>query len=285
MPIKAGSRSCRYDYFIRNYNRRETAMHRIAKLTNGLRRNLAIGVLLVPAFCGTALAQVEPQADELIKSMSKYLAGLPAFEAQYDVDTDYLLQTGEKLQFSASGTIAVNRPDGLHADRRGGFADLDMYFDGSAVTVFGHVRNAYAKVDAKGTIDDALKALRSATGNDFPGGDLLSTDSYRALMNDVESGAYWGTTYVNGIECHYAAFRAKDVDWQIWIQTGAQPLPLKLVITSKWMAGSPQFSLRLRNWNVSSKPDVASFRFTPPAGAKNLGELTPDMIGDPQVRK
>lgn len=261
-------------------------MLKFTPLMTVFRKNAAIGALvLLPALSGTAAAQIEPKADQLVKAMSTHLAGLPAFAVEYDIDIDHLLQSGEKLQFSASGKVTARRPDGLRAERHGGFADVDMYFDGQAVTVYGRLRNAYGTVDAKGSIDDAIKALRAATGNDFPGGDLLSSDAYGALMTDVESGAYWGTTFVNGIECDYLAFRAKDVDWQIWIQAGAQPLPMKLVITSKWMAGAPQFSLRLRNWNPGVKPDAATFRFKPPADAKNLGELTPDMIGDPQVRK
>ena len=46
---------------------------------------------------------------------------------------------------------------------------------------------------------------------------------------------------VNGVDCEYLAFRKADIDWQIWIADGDGPIPLRYVITSKDMPGSPQF--------------------------------------------
>ncbi len=38
---------------------------------------------------------------------------------------------------------------------------------------------------------------------------------------------------MNGIECHHLAFRAEKVDWQVWVQAGDTPLPMKYLIISK----------------------------------------------------
>ena len=40
-----------------------------------------------------------------------------------------------------------------------------------------------------------------------------------------------GLNDVNGRRCHVLAFVEKDSDWQIWIDTGPQLTPCKLVIT------------------------------------------------------
>ena len=61
-----------------------------------------------------------------------------------------------------------------------------------------------------------------------------------------------GTGPVGGIDCDHLAFRNPRVDWQIWIQKGEQPLPLKYVITTKWVTGAPQYSLRLSEWDVDT---------------------------------
>ena len=87
-------------------------------------------------------------------------------------------------------------------------------------------------------------------------------------MTDVTSGSYLGTTWVNGVECDHVAFRAAKVDWQLWVQTGDKPLPMKYVITTKWMTGAPEFSVGCSDWDTQPKIPAGRFEFTPPAGAK-----------------
>ena len=94
------------------------------------------------------------------------------------------------------------------------------------------------------------------------------------LIAETDSGKYWGTTFIGGVECHYLFFRAKEVDWQIWIATGDKPLPIKYVITSKLLAGAPQYAVRTSKWNTSLQVNASQFTFTPPAASKKLEELT-----------
>ena len=42
-----------------------------------------------------------------------------------------------------------------------------------------------------------------------------------------------GRGVIDGVECEHLAFRNQDVDWQLWVQVGAKPIPCKYVITSK----------------------------------------------------
>ena len=72
------------------------------------------------------------------------------------------------------------------------------------------------------------------------------------------------------MSCDHLAFRTDAVDWQIWVRKGDQPLPLKYVITTKWVTGAPQYALRLSNWNVAPEVDAKLFSFAPPADAKKL---------------
>ena len=206
---------------------------RISTLLLGLPLLVAVVVATGRPEPASAQSKVEPEAEMTMRAMSAYLSGLQSFAADYDVDMEYVTRDAEKLQFSASGKIEVSRPDKVHMVRHGGFADLELYFDGKKITLLGTRANAYGELEAKGTIGDALDALRSEMGLELPGGDLLLPNVYDVLMADTHSGAYWGTTRVGGIECHYLAFRGADVDWQIWISTGDKPLPIKLVITSK----------------------------------------------------
>jgi hypothetical protein len=42
-----------------------------------------------------------------------------------------------------------------------------------------------------------------------------------------DGGSYIGREEVGGSVTHHLAFRNPNVDWQIWIRDGQQPLPLK----------------------------------------------------------
>lgn len=71
------------------------------------------------------------------------------------------------------------------------------------------------------------------------------------------------------------AFRDLDVDWQIWIEVGARPIPRKYVVTSKGVGAAPQYTLRIKDWNTDVAISGDAFAFTPPQGANKvaLGDL------------
>ncbi len=106
-----------------------------------------------------------------------------------------------------------------------------------------------------------------------PAGDLLYSNAFEILMQDVASGFVVGKSVVEGKRCDHLAFRAPHVDWQIWIQEGDKPLPRKLVITSTDVSGAPQFAVVMAQWNLA--PDISDkvFDFTPPNDAKKIDFL------------
>jgi hypothetical protein len=95
----------------------------------------------------------------------------------------------------------------------------------------------------------------------MPGTDLLLTHAYDEMMADVLDAKHIGQGVVDGVECEHLAFRGVDTDWQIWIEAGARPIPRKYVITSKALAGAPQYTLRIKDWNTDAIPDADAFAF------------------------
>ena len=227
-----------------------------------------------------AAPKIDADADRILRSMTRYLGGLQAFTAAYDVDDEVVDTDGQKLQFSSSGTFEVQRPGRFHATRTGGFAAAEVFLDGRSVTVLGKNQNAYMQRGGVSTIDGAIDALRQE-GLDLAGADLLYTDSIEGLLTDVTRGIYVGPAVVDGIACDHLAFRAEKVDWQIWVQRGDKPLPLKYAITTKWITGAPQYEIRLHDWNVAPQVDARRFEFTPPAGAKKVESIPTNELGEP----
>jgi hypothetical protein len=242
-----------------------------------------LGIALILGLATTTAAGaagVEGDAKEILRSMSDYLGGLAAFSADADIDNEVVDLQGQKLHLNSSASLVVERPGKLYIHRRGGAGEVELIFDGKVMTIHGMRRNVYVQMDSPGDLDQALKNVRIETGLDFPGADLLYADPYDGLMSGVESGAYLGSGYVNGVECHHLAFRAPQVDWQIWIQTGDTPLPMKYVITTKWVTAAPQYVARFRNWNATPEIESARFDFSPKQGAEKLDSLPVSPTGE-----
>ena len=72
------------------------------------------------------------------------------------------------------------------------------------------------------------------------------------------------------MKCTHLAFRGSEVDWQIWIEDGDKPLPRKFILTSKKVAGEPEFTVLIRSWDMAPELTNSEFSFTPPKGAKKI---------------
>src|SRR5262249_2580523 len=182
-----------------------------------------------------------------------------------------------KIALASSGTVTLERPDRLHATRRGGFSNVEMVFDGKALTLLGKNANLYTQVEAPGSIDQLVDVLRDKYHRPVPAADLLMADPYKELMTQVIDAKDLGSGVIRGTECDHLAFRTKEVDWQIWIAQGARPYPCRYVITSKKVTGWPQYTLDIWAWKAGAEVASDGFKLDLPAGAK---KLTADQVPD-----
>lgn len=238
---------------------------------------VTIGLAADPAAGAEGMAE---DAKGILKAMSSYMSELNAFKMNADIHFEILTQNGQKLQISSMAAIIVERPSKLHVIRKGILADAEFIYDGNQLTLHGKNINAYAQIKKTGTIDDAIRAYEMETGIPAPGADLLFSEPYAILSSGVEQSTHIGTTYVDGVECHHLAFRESKVDWQIWVKTGNEPLPMKYVITSKWQTGAPQYEIRLRNWNTTPVIKTDQFSFQVPKGARRLNTMAVNELGE-----
>lgn len=104
----------------------------------------------------------------------------------------------------------------------------------------------------------------------MPGTDLLLTNSFDELTATVIDARHIGQGVIDGVECEHLAFRGVDTDWQIWVESGARPIPRKYVITSKTLAGAPQYSVRIKEWKTDVPAEADTYVFKPPADAKKV---------------
>lgn len=255
---------------------------------------LALTIMGTTAITPTAATAGEIEAKTLLKAMTDYVAAQKAISFGYDMNLEVVTKDDQKLDLASSGTVELARPDKVRATRSGGFADIETVFDGRTLTILGRNMNVYTQVAVPGSIDHLVDELREKYGRPLPGADLLISDSYDELMADVVDVKDLGSGVIGGTECDHLAFRKKEVDWQIWIAQGDRPYPCRYVITSKVVAGSPEYSVQTRDWKTGSEGASGGFSFVAPAGArqidlkdlaklKDMGELPSNfLVGDTQ---
>lgn len=209
-------------------------------------------------------------AESILRSMSSFMATTKVLSVNADVDFEIISPKGQKLQLSSFVTALIERPAKLHLTRKGMSSDYEIFFNGKLFIVYSRTLNAYSQVEGSGTIDDAFLAHEYTTGLPISGGDFFFSDPFTRLFAGVESSDYMGIAYVLGVRCHHLAFRNAETDWQLWVKVGDQPLPMKYVITTKWVTGAPQYEIRLRDWDTNPEIEAGEFLFSVPEDAKKL---------------
>jgi hypothetical protein len=247
-----------------------------------MKRLLSIGCgLLLGAGCATAQEQtnIYPRAESVLRSACDFLAQTPAFSLSAEIWREQVNEAGQKIQFSRTVEMDVKRSEGLRLEICSPLSARGFWYDGKTLTVLDRKHNWYSTAAMPATLDKALDAAHDQFGIDMPLIDLAVSDPYTNATAKVEGGRYFGISPVLGVPCHHLAFTQENVDWQVWIQEGPQPLIRKLVITQKNEPGAPEFTALITHWNMTDRIADSDFVFERPMGATKI-EMRPDEQSD-----
>lgn len=235
-----------------------------------------LSILWLTCFFAVTLSATQSRAqdaEKIVRAMSDYLAGLKAMSLTYDTDIEVITPEIQKLQFASSGQVILSRPNKVRATRVGGYANVELAFDGNTLTMFGKNIDALAQVQTQGSVDQLVNRLRDEFSIAIPGASFLLSSSYDELMLGVLDAKHVGRGVIDGVECEHLAFRTENADWQLWVAVGAKPVPKKYVITSKGVAAAPQYTLRIKELRGDIEPGADAFVLKTPASAKKV-EIT-----------
>ena len=213
---------------------------------------------------------IEPRADALIRAMSDRLASAQAFALEAQEVYDEVPEHSPRQQLTSRRDVVMQRPNRLAGDATGDAIHRSFYYDGRTFSAIDKEQNVWASGTVPPTIDEALDWVFDKTGTVIPLADFLYADVYSHLMESVQRGVYLGIHDVAGVPCHHLSFEQATIDWQIWIDAGAEPLPRKLVIAYKTEDEVPQYAVTFRKWNLKAKVPDEIFRFEPPEGARRV---------------
>lgn len=224
----------------------------------------------------TAQAQnkeLDPFVEQLVKVTSDYLKTADAFRVNAEVTYERVLNSGKKLQLSRLVEVMVRRPNRVRVEVLDDKGNHRVYYDGKTLSMHQLDQNVYATVDVPETIDEMIDSLRVQYGIAVPLADLLVSDIDKNFRENAESGIYAGLNYHQGVKHHHLLLSNQNVDFQIWIEDSARPVPKKIVITYVSEPGQPQIVAVLTGWDFAPRlPDLV-FDFVPPVDADEIDVL------------
>ncbi len=234
---------------------------------------ISIIAVAVSAGCAspeTQVRQIDAQADPILKQMCDKLDGAKAFRFRVHATMDRPVETGQLAQFHRSSDITVVRPDRLCAMTDSDDGKWSAWQRGKNLTVLDWENYTYATETVPGRIDGMLDYMVDNHDLVVPMADFLVGDTYDSLLANAESGGYLGLHLVGDTKCHHLLYLQENLDWQIWIDAGEQPLPRKLVITYTQEPDQPQYVAVMDDWDLAPVTSEETFTFMPPTGATSV---------------
>jgi hypothetical protein len=215
----------------------------------------------------------DPAVLSRLAQMGDYLRSLSSFVVKAETAKDEVLDSGQKVMFSGTLEYRYAKPDRLRASVRTDRKWREFYFDGKTLTQVAPRMGYYGSVEMPGKVGEAMTGLAQRYDIDMPLADLFYWGTPSSGVDDITAATLIGPARVGGVETDHFALRQAGVDWQIWIERGARPLPRKLVITTTEEPAQPQYSATL-GWDLAAHMPAATFSYVPPKGARRI-ELAP----------
>jgi hypothetical protein len=218
-----------------------------------------------------AASETQMLAREILMRMAAHLGGAKGYSVSLRAGYDAVQKSGQKIEFNESRKVTLARPDRLRVEgERSDGAKTLVVFNGKEITLVDVASNVYATAPQPGNVDHSVVHFVSDLGMRLPLAMMLLTRMPSELETRVTSVDIVEKSAVFGRPAHHLAARSKDVDFQVWVADGDQPVPLRVVITYKNAPGQPQFWAQFADWNMAPAVNDATFTAQIPAGAQKV---------------
>jgi hypothetical protein len=225
-----------------------------------------------PKQAASAKAQepdLDDEAVQVMKALGDWLSKVDRFSVYVDVTADEVYPGETRVQRSYVMEMRVLKPTGFNVMLKGASGLREYAFDGKEFAVYYKSRNVLAVAPFSGTNEGAIGFAAEKLDVVVPLADIiLGSKTYTA--EDMLSAIYVGKTEIGGSECHHVLALMDDVDLQLWIDAGPEPMIRKFLLTYKSIPGYPQYSATLQRWDVKSPVDGKSLKLDAPQNAARV---------------
>ncbi len=209
-----------------------------------------------------------PIASAILMDAYHYLGSLEYFSFDAITTNDDIFRGLMLKEYTHKVHIDMLRPNKLQMHISGDIKNRSTYILNDNFTIIDHKLNYYGELKIPKTIDTALDYLYERFNIKSPLANLLYTDLDKRIAAK-KNGHYFGSTYIDGKNCHYIGFVNDHRELQVWIEKGKIPLIRKFSIIDK----SGKINLRsttLIEWNIKPYFKRKHFQFNAPRDAVKI---------------
>jgi len=210
-------------------------------------------------------------ARTLLFDMARFLGGTARFGVKLRAGYDVVQVDGRKIEFGERREVSVERPLKFLSVLResNGRSDV-LLLDGKRITISEAGSAVYATAPQPGDLDTGIVYFVRDLNMRLPVAALFMSRFAEELERRVVEIEYVEQTEILGPVAHHLAGRTNVVDFQIWIRDGAEPLPLRVLLSYRNEPGHPQFWVDFSDWNLDPRFPPDHFLFDPQPGAEQI---------------
>lgn len=206
--------------------------------------------------------------DALIK-MAKRLSALETFTITADVNSEIVLESGERLTTVDQITANVRTPHHLRMERTSPTRERILYYDGADAVLWGPLTGYYTKVPFTGTIAELVGEMDEKYAYELPLADLFLWGRDPEEMEVITEAGFVGISNIGGRFCAQYAYRSEAADLQLWIEMDDEGMPCRYQIIDKTDEARPTFVATV---TIATYVNIDDNRFTfvPPEDAVSI---------------
>ena len=220
--------------------------------------NLGLKVEIEPA----AMAIVKAMADKLSAAKSMSFTALATYESPD--------RTGLPLAYTTLSQVTMQRPDKLKVIGLGDGPRTEFYYDGKTVQAYEPAAKLVASVAAPSTTDAMLHAAFQRAAIYFPFTDLIVSDPFKTISDNVQVAFVVGkSTVVGGVTTDIVVLVGKFAHIQLWIGSDDK-LPRMARAIFLEDPAHYRHTVQFSDWKLDPTLPADAFAFTPPAGTATI---------------
>ena len=260
-----------------------------------MRSRLFPALILVAASCGGGFAsqavaqataaaapapstpQLEPKALEILKAACAKLASAQSMSFTALVTYESPSRLGFPLAYGTKSDVLFQRPNKLRVLTPGDGPESDFYYDGKTMMAYAPAEDLVAIADAPPTVDAMLETAFRSAAVYFPFDDLLVSDPYKDIAQDLRVAFYIGQSkVVGGTTTDVVAYDTGGVFIEAWI--GAEdklPRLLRAIYADDPL--QQRHNLVITNWQLDPAIPADSFSSAKAAAGKRIPFASPTL--------
>jgi hypothetical protein len=221
--------------------------------------------------------QLEPKAVEILKAACAKLASANAMSFTALVTYESPSKLGFPLAYGTKSDVLFQRPNKLRVLTPSDGPASEFYYDGKTIMAYSPAANLVAIADAPPTVDGMLATAYHSAAIYYPFDDLIVSDPYKDIAQDLRVAFYIGQSkVVGGTITDVVAYDTGGVFIQAWI--GAEdklPRLLRAVYADDPL--QQRHNLVITNWQIDPTIPADSFSSAQAAAGKRIPFASPDL--------